>query len=300
MKIITIVTHGKCVDGLAAAWAALSYFESRKHVEYDLVVIHADHENEVWWDELKSRLIDGSQTYFLDFSPKEHIDAVFSAPGELIWLDHHASSFRLIGEPENEVYEYSGNNRYVMLDNSKSGALLASEYFGITRGLTLTRMIDDADRWANRIPGAQAVVTALYEDMKAQQHPLVWFDTVVENESSSLAALHEHGESLIKLNEALSDSIVEQGRVVTLGGVQGLGVETNREYYEQVRSLVGAKLAAKSGTFGAVWTREGDLCLVSLRSWGGADVAALAALYGGGGHKQASGFVVDVASGIFD
>lgn len=50
-----------------------------------------------------------------------------------------------------------------------------------------------------------------------------------------------------------------------------------------------------SGTYGLLWyiNKEGK-CLCSLRSNGDYDVSAIAKSFGGGGHKNASGFETDI------
>ena len=60
-------------------------------------------------------------------------------------------------------------------------------------------------------------------------------------------------------------------------------------------SDVGHQLATASGTYGLLWyiNKEGK-CLCSLRSNGDYDVSAIARAFGGGGHKNAAGFEVDI------
>ena len=61
-------------------------------------------------------------------------------------------------------------------------------------------------------------------------------------------------------------------------------------------SDVGHELATKSGTFGLCWTlsQEGLVAKCSLRSNGDYDVSAIAKTFGGGGHRNAAGFEVDI------
>ena len=60
-------------------------------------------------------------------------------------------------------------------------------------------------------------------------------------------------------------------------------------------SDVGHELAVQSGTFGLLWYINKDgKCLCSLRSNGDHDVSAIAKAFGGGGHRNAAGFEVDI------
>jgi hypothetical protein len=56
-------------------------------------------------------------------------------------------------------------------------------------------------------------------------------------------------------------------------------------------SELGNQLAEQSGSFGLIWQLAGDgEVKASLRSKGSFDVAAIAVRYGGGGHRNAAGF----------
>jgi nanoRNase/pAp phosphatase (c-di-AMP/oligoRNAs hydrolase) len=56
-------------------------------------------------------------------------------------------------------------------------------------------------------------------------------------------------------------------------------------------SELGNQLAIKSGTYGATYYHDStDTVRFSLRSVGDYDVSRLAKIFGGGGHKNASGF----------
>lgn len=73
--------------------------------------------------------------------------------------------------------------------------------------------------------------------------------------------------------------------------VEGLVVNTPTFISE-----VGHELAVKSGTFGLVWYYDGESgrANCSLRSNGDYDVSAIAKLFSGGGHRNASGFNIDM------
>ena len=60
-------------------------------------------------------------------------------------------------------------------------------------------------------------------------------------------------------------------------------------------SDVGHALATQSGTFGLLWyVDKNGKCWCSLRSNGNVDVSAIAQHFGGGGHKKAAGFTIDI------
>ena len=60
-------------------------------------------------------------------------------------------------------------------------------------------------------------------------------------------------------------------------------------------SDVGHELAKQSGSYGLLWSINKDgKCLCSLRSVGDYDVSAIAKTFGGGGHRNAAGFEIDI------
>ena len=72
--------------------------------------------------------------------------------------------------------------------------------------------------------------------------------------------------------------------------VDGLAINAPAEYASEVGNL----LATRSGTFGAVWSYwGGGKYQVSLRSNGNFDVSTIAKYFGGGGHKNAAGFIIN-------
>jgi nanoRNase/pAp phosphatase (c-di-AMP/oligoRNAs hydrolase) len=74
--------------------------------------------------------------------------------------------------------------------------------------------------------------------------------------------------------------------------VSGIAINANGLF----ASELGNQLAEQSGTFALIWQLAGDgEVKASLRSKGNFDVAAIAARYGGGGHRNAAGFRLPAA-----
>jgi hypothetical protein len=80
--------------------------------------------------------------------------------------------------------------------------------------------------------------------------------------------------------------VITEGDLAWLA-VRGVAVNANALFASELGNL----LAEQSGTFGLIWQLSGDGEIkASLRSKGNFDVAAIAARYGGGGHRNAAGF----------
>jgi hypothetical protein len=60
----------------------------------------------------------------------------------------------------------------------------------------------------------------------------------------------------------------------------------------------GSVLAAKTRSFSLLWRESDGMIQVSLRSGRNVDVAKIAEKYGGGGHKRASGFVLEAGKKV--
>jgi len=89
------------------------------------------------------------------------------------------------------------------------------------------------------------------------------------------------------VNKVIED-LVSRAKETAFEGYKALIIET-----PVFHSEVGNALAQKLPPIGIVWVQKNGKISVSLRSDGTVDVSKLAEKYGGGGHKSASGFVLD-------
>jgi len=174
----------------------------------------------------------------------------------------------------------------------------------------LIKHIDDYDRWQFKIDGTKAFQKALwsYAPWSFEQWQMFFIDradneTFLEkfiNEGQAILRAHDQNvqsvvkgsarECWIKAPEPLNlpgsflDGITQ--------GWQGLSANCP----PHLTSDVGHELATQSGTFGLCWTlSQTDLVAkCSLRSNGDCDVSAIAKAFGGGGHRNAAGFEVQI------
>lgn len=292
-----IIYHNNCADGFGAAFAAwLKFGDEAEYLPMQYGKDYSKSENVF---EFKAREI-----YILDFSfPRDIMDMLFTGAKRTVWLDHHKTAFEMSGCAE--LYQVTGTgwplgeagDHYTLLDNSKSGAMLAWEYFHPgTEVPMLIRHIDDYDRWQFKLEGTKALNKAIWSLVP-------WtFDLW------SLRFLHEvdlliaEGEAVLRAHDQNVQSVVKgAARKCHLGlphpredGAEVLeGLAANCPPH--LTSDVGHTLATQSGTFGLCWhiSKDGK-CLCSLRSNGDYDVSAIAKAFGGGGHRNAAGFEVSV------
>ena len=138
-----ILYHNSCLDGFGAAFAAwLKLGEGAENVA-------CSYGDEKPLDPSKIQYED-REVYVLDFSfPREAMDRLFAAAKRVVWLDHHKTAFEMWCEDgERSLCEQSNGRDEVILDNNKSGAMLAWEYFHPgTEVPMFIKHIDDYDRW---------------------------------------------------------------------------------------------------------------------------------------------------------
>ena len=123
-----VIYHADCTDGYGAAFAAwLKLGDEAEYLPMQYGNIDVDLE-----------CVD-REVYILDFSfPRVMMDNIFHAAKRVVWLDHHKTAFEMWCAPhlkETTFFMNQGDvevgqkDHYILLDNNKSGAMLAWEYF---------------------------------------------------------------------------------------------------------------------------------------------------------------------------
>lgn len=306
-----VIYHASCADGFGAAFAA--WLKLGDDAEY--VPMQYGKEDESFW-RLEYGQFDSEfqilnrEIYILDFSfSKWVMEGLFSLAKRVVWLDHHASVFKDWNIPlsvvgDNAYFSIEDTSHYVRLDNSKSGAYLAWEYFhpGAEAPMFI-KHIDDYDRWQFKIEGTKAFNKALwsYAPWSFEQWVEWFYDCESGFNHKYWADFYTEGEAILRAHEQNVQSVVKNAtrkcyiefpkdcyRLETL-----VGLAANCPPHLQ--SDVGHELANQSGTFGLLWYIDKDnQCKCSLRSNGDYDVSAIAKAFGGGGHRNAAGFMTDI------
>ncbi|KAL2611967.1 hypothetical protein R1flu_023659 [Riccia fluitans] len=169
---------------------------------------------------------------------------------------------------------------------------------------TLFDYIEDADLWKWSLPESKAFSRGLSDmslEFSAIKNPQI-FDQLL---GLDLENLISRGRETLKTQQAIIDSLLEKSFVLALGGVQFsqcLGVRTDE--FAHLRSELGNQLAERSLKKGllpmgaVVYIQPGyegseTQFKVSLRSIGeSADTTRISTAYRGGGHRNASSFLI--------
>ena len=199
--------------------------------------------------------------------------------------------------------------------------MLAWEYFHPGEEIPqFIRHIDDYDRWQFKIEGTKAFNKALWSyapwSFKQWQHE--WDSTWGYSSADGLEGMPnfiQEGEAILRAHDQNVQSVVKgSARECTVDVLTpackanpnhpanwGNGSWSNPKGLAancppHLTSDVGHELANQSGTFGLCWTlgQSGTVAKCSLRSNGEYDVSAIARTFGGGGHRNAAGFEVDI------
>lgn len=271
---VTIIYHANCPDGFAAALAAHLFFKARpdynsfkKNITY-----HKGHHGKAPPD------CSGKQVYIVDFSYKqEHMLQLCQQAKQVTLIDHHISAMS-----ELEGLDQQCANLQLHFDMKHSGAVLAWQYFHQASPPRLFEHIQDNDLWQFKIPRTREIISAI------MSYPMsfeVWEKWL--NDQLSLTELYAEG---VILNRQRDRQILKYKNRARSGKIAGYTVPV-----VNAPSNIGSELLnqlSDGHAFAASYEDRPDKRIWQLRSGGekAIDVAKVAQLFGGGGHKNASGF----------
>lgn len=303
-----VIYHANCADGYAACFAA--WLKLGDDAEY--VACSYGKQADTFLETYLGRLTE-RDIYILDFSfSKPIMKYLISENKQVIWLDHHKSAFEMWCDEERSYTKHEDKFHTIILDNNKSGAYLAWEWFHHgTEVPMLIKHIDDRDRWVFKIPGTKEFNAALrsYEPWSFEQ----WSELLNNWDGFEFRT---EGTAILRAHDQNVQSVVKGGarpctihREVDRYGIDFDNVPCRADGYNRwfdglaancpphLTSDVGHELATQSGTYGLCWTlgKEGLIAKCSLRSNGDYDVSAVAKAFGGGGHLNAAGMEVPIA-----
>lgn len=265
-----VIYHADCLDGLGAAWSAFCQLGAQ--IRY----LPARYGDAI--PDFKP----GATLYILDFSysPQQLIE-VSAKAGRIILIDHHMTAmeqcdafFKVQPIPENLSINF---------DMSRSGCVLAWQYFFQDREVPKILLhIEDRDIWRFKLEGTREITTALYERMPINFAEIGEID---------LAELLVVGRIQVAQFAGMVNRFAKSAHSVSVASRVGLAVNAPSLF----SSDLGHVLAEKSGTFGMIYHYDGRKRQwhFSLRSIGDYDVGHLAQSFGGGGHRNAAGFILE-------
>jgi oligoribonuclease NrnB/cAMP/cGMP phosphodiesterase (DHH superfamily) len=265
MKQQLCIYHGNCADGFTSAWVV------RKALGED-VQFHAG----VYQDPPPD--VEGKDVLLVDFSYKRPVlEAIRDRAASVTILDHHKTA-------EADLKDIPGVT--TVFDMGRSGARITWDYFfPKDTPPTLLLHVEDRDLWRFALRKTREIQAAVF----AYPYEFKVWDFLM---GADLDQLGVEGEAIERKH---FKDIRELTRVVTRPmNIAGHIVPVANLPYT-LTSDAGHLLAKGNPFAGCYWdTPSGRV--FSLRSTDeGLDVAEIAKQYGGGGHKNASGFRLSYA-----
>ena len=269
-KLITkdtvVFYHGDCMDGFGAAWAVWKKMGD----EADYIALFHGSPIPV---EVKNKNI-----IFVDFIPYENVlNKIIADNISVIAIDHHKTNsekIKLI--PEN------------IFDLSKSGAVLAWEYFHKESAPLLLKYVQDMDLWEWKLENSKEIMIALeLVDFNFESWDMLRMNLEDQNLKTKLI---EEGKLLLKYQQILVNDIIKNsGQIVEFESYKIFAINSSVFSNE-----IGNYLAVNHPPFAIIWQQKGENTTVSLRSDQTVDVGAIAKKFGGGGHIGAAGFEISL------
>jgi len=255
------IYHGNCIDGFTAAWCVWRRWGA--DAEY-VPGIYGNAPPDVT----------GKNVVIVDFSyPRAQLLEMKAKAKTLEVLDHHKTA-----EADLQGLDFC------LFDMNRSGARLAEDSFSFGPS-PLVAYVQDRDLWRFRLTGSKEInawIGSLQQDFQEWSRADVAlyssFDTCVAQGTALLRAVDRYVSEMAKQAQALE--FAGHGAIPIVNAP-----------YINTSELVGH--LAESAPFAVGWFQRGDgKYQYSLRSRGDFDVSELAKRFGGGGHRQAVGFVV--------
>lgn len=262
-----IIFHAHCLDGFGAAYAAWLHFGQES------CELHpASHGKGL-------PECDGRQVYILDFSYRREVMIELCQRAEsVIVIDHHISAMKDMQGLDEEI-----ENLTLDFNMERSGAILAWQYFHPERQIPdLLLDVEDRDIWKFERAGSADRTSGLmsYDFDMSQWHQ--WC-----SDSEAYAHLQREGAAINRFRRQMID---RHKKRAIIGKISGYTVPIVNCPSEILSELVGE--LSIGYPFAAGFQDGEDKRSWSLRSDGedGEDVSQIASAFGGGGHKNASGF----------
>lgn len=273
MPVDLCIYHGNCADGFGAAWAVR---KALGDIEFHSGVYGQEPPD-----------VMGRSVVMVDFSYKRPIIERMAARAKsILILDHHKTA----AEDLSDLGHLP--NVTVVFDMNRSGARMAwDHYFPDVQPPRLIRYIEDRDLWRFVLPESRQFSANLFS------HPYdfaAWDDLAKQAEADEgLALMVAAGEAIErKHHKDIAELVAKTMRRMVIGGINVPVANLPYTLSSDAGNLMARMDESKIGV--CYWDEPGGR-VFSLRSVAdGPDVSAIAKSYGGGGHKNASGFKMPV------
>lgn len=302
------IYHGNCADGFTAAWAVWKRFGD-----------NFDYHPGIYQNEPPT--VDGRDVVLVDFSYKRDVMAALRTHARsILVLDHHKSAADDLayrgGNFGIDLAKYSGrlswerhlenvaqdemegvhDSVYCLFDMERSGAAMAWDFFHPDAPTPhLIAYVQDRDLWRFKLPHSREVNAAVF----SFEYRFDWWDTLADSLANNMHDVVSQGAAIErKHHKDVAELVRVTRREMVIGGhwvpVANLPYTLTSDAGNLMcQPYASPNLQGEMVTppFAACYWDTPEGRVFSLRSLpDGADVSEIAKKYGGGGHKNASGF----------
>ena len=265
-----VLYHANCTDGTGSKYAAWVLFQDKAEyipVQYGKPVPEMD---------------PGSKIYIVDFSyPKDVLEQLRSVHKLVMVLDPHKTAQADLEGVKDCVF-----------DMTKSGCVMTWEYFHKNEKVPeLLLDIQDRDLWKFKRKNSKAV----HAGLKLLRNQMSEWD-LAATDSGHYVNLVVKGETLLEAQDLQVESYVKNKiKIINFQGYK-VGITNATDLASEIGNAIclDKKLGVDFALIYCITSDNEVLC--SLRSDGDMDVSAIAKKFGGGGHKNASGFVISIGT----
>jgi oligoribonuclease NrnB/cAMP/cGMP phosphodiesterase (DHH superfamily) len=275
-KVDTVVLyHANCYDGFGAAYAAWKYLgDSATYIPM------------TYGEALPECVWTASQVYMLDYSRKTDELIKLSYSTLVIVLDHHKTALAEL-EKAGAAIEY-------VFDIEQSGAVLAWQYFH--KSVPVPRIlnaIQDRDLWRFKLRETPQIHAAL---CGTEFSFAVWDYLITRYDQSERFQdeFYQQGETILQYHDILTETLCKEATLTVLAGHTVPMVNISILFSEVPHRLL--ELYPDSPFAMYVYYRKDGIAQYGLRGrdTDDFDVSEVAKLFGGGGHKKAAGYEIDL------
>lgn len=269
-----IIYHANCTDGWTAAWAYLQGLPEH-HGEQLVPMAYGDD-----MPDIKT----GDCVVFLDFWPGSgRLKQLAERAGHILVLDHHATAQE---DWTKHQHEFSHHPIDVVFDQTRSGALLAWEFWFAATPPALVSYVSDNDIWAHKLPESRVVTSYI----QSWEHSMENWNRLSQMSQEELIEISkeswrvkQHICSIAAKNAYEVE--VRCGSKTTTAAVINIGFPTTQDVLNRL-------LESYDMSIGYCRMKDGKW-KISVRTNPGAKISAkdYAESHQGGGHENAAGYV---------
>lgn len=260
-----VLYHAGCPDGFGSAWAFYQKYGDK--AEYRPVRYGDDYPT-----------VTGRTVFIVDFSyPRTILEKMEESASSLVVIDHHKTAEEAL----------SGLD-YCHFDMTHSGAYLAWKYlFGEDNVPLLIRYIEDRDLWKWELEGSEEILSFVDSYKKTFDNWDELHRRLNKEYDEAWCEVYESGRAILRYKNSIIKPILKRAYRLRMGGKDVLTVNSS-VFQSELGSLL-----SESEPCAAVYYWNGREFIFSLRSnESGVDVSEIAKKYGGGGHRNAAGFII--------